>query len=183
MNSLNTAQIWNDFEQKLNQYIVKKVQDKDIANDISQEVFIKLHQNLAHLKEEQKVTAWLFRIAHHQIMDYYRSHQKIASQAAFIKKEQLETTKDVTKELAACMHRMIDALPEKYREAVRLADIEGLSQKNLAIRLGISYSGAKSRVQRGRVLLKELFLKCCTIEHDRYGNIIDFKPNNCVKEC
>lgn len=183
MTSLNTTQIWNNFEQQLHQYIVKKVQNKDIANDISQEVFIKLHQNLSSLREEQKVTAWLFRIAHHQIMDYFRSHKKKVQHGFFIKENISENTKDVTKDLATCMHSMIDALPDKYREAVRLADIEGLSQKELAIRLGISYSGAKSRVQRGRVALKELFLQCCTIEHDRYGNIIDFRPNTCSDNC
>lgn len=184
MNTLNTTEVWNDFSSNLHQYIVKKVQSKEVANDISQEVFIKLHQHLASLKDEQKVTAWLFRIAHHQIMDYYRQDKKRANIPAFSFDVLPAERKDETQALATCMHDMIAALPPKYEEAVRLTDIEGLSQKELAERLGISYSGAKSRVQRGRAALKALFLQCCTIEHDKYGNILNFRPRNmCDESC
>jgi len=66
-------------------------------------------------------------------------------------------------------------LPQKYLEALELYEFQGLSQKELSEKLGISYSGAKSRVQRGRKKLKYLLEGCCHIESDRYGNIVDFR--------
>ena len=71
-----------------------------------------------------------------------------------------------------------ELLPEKYRQAVYLTDIVGLSQKELAKSLGISYSGAKSRVQRGREKLKEIILQCCEVQADGYGNILGYHPRN-----
>lgn len=80
-----------------------------------------------------------------------------------------------TKEATVCIRSTIKRLPEKYREALELTEFQGLSQKELSEKLGISYSGAKSRVQRGRGKLKQLLEGCCHIEADRYGNIVDFR--------
>ena len=72
---------------------------------------------------------------------------------------------------------MIDCLPEKYREALRLVDLQGLSRQLAADRLGLSLSGAKSRVQRARVQLKALYLDCCHVEFDRTGHVLGFEPH------
>ena len=69
---------------------------------------------------------------------------------------------------------MIAALPDPYREALILSEYQGLSQKDVADRLGISLSGAKSRVQRARRQLREMFLACCHFEMDRRGRILDY---------
>jgi RNA polymerase sigma-70 factor (ECF subfamily) len=71
---------------------------------------------------------------------------------------------------------MIYSLPEPYRDAVVLTELEGLTQRELANRLGISLSGAKSRVQRGRAQLKQMLDECCTFEFDRRGKVIDCTP-------
>jgi DNA-directed RNA polymerase specialized sigma subunit, sigma24 homolog len=70
---------------------------------------------------------------------------------------------------------MIDRLPEKYRKAIVLTDIERLTQKEMAEKLGLSSSGAKSRVQRSRKKLKEMLLECCHFEFDRSGNITEYQ--------
>jgi RNA polymerase sigma-70 factor (ECF subfamily) len=72
---------------------------------------------------------------------------------------------------------MVTALPGPYREALLLTEYAGLTQQELAVRAGISLSGAKSRVQRGRERLKQLLLDCCHVELDRRGGIIDYRPN------
>jgi RNA polymerase sigma-70 factor, ECF subfamily len=79
---------------------------------------------------------------------------------------------------------MVYALPDPYRDAIVLTEFDGLSQKELAGRLGISVSGAKSRVQRGRALLKRQLLDCCQFEFDR-GSVIDCNPrqNSTCPEC
>ena len=78
--------------------------------------------------------------------------------------------------LSGCIPAFLDSLPEKYREALFEVEINGLSQLELAKKLDISYSGAKSRVQRGREKLREALLDCCDIAADKYGNILEYSP-------
>jgi RNA polymerase sigma-70 factor (ECF subfamily) len=75
---------------------------------------------------------------------------------------------------------MIDRLPDPYRQALTLTELEGRTQRELADALGLSLSGAKSRVQRGREQLKELILACCHVEVDRRGGVVDYEPR---REC
>ena len=74
---------------------------------------------------------------------------------------------------------MIEGLPVKHREALKLTEYEGMTQKELAAKLGISISGAKSRVQRARAMLKDALMQCCHFELDRYGTVIDYHPRTC----
>ena len=79
---------------------------------------------------------------------------------------------------------MIESLPEHYRQALMLSEIKGMTQKEVAVREGLSLSGAKARVQRGRAMLKKTLLACCDFEFDRKGNVIDYNGkdgscNNC----
>lgn len=80
---------------------------------------------------------------------------------------------------------MIQLLPEKYREAVILSELKGLTQKDLAEVQGISLSGAKSRVQRGRVLLKKMVEECCRLEFDHKGRLCNYerKDGACDTTC
>ena len=82
-------------------------------------------------------------------------------------------------ELAPSVAAMLERLPEHYREALVLTEYQGLTQKELAERLGLSFSGAKSRVQRAREKLKQLMLECCHFEFDCLGRVIDYQPRCC----
>jgi len=70
------------------------------------------------------------------------------------------------------LKKILQTLPFKYREALEMAELENISQLEIANRLGISYSGVKSRVQRARQMLKEKLHKALVIKADRYGNIV-----------
>ena len=74
------------------------------------------------------------------------------------------------------MAPMIGELPPAYREAVTLADLEGVDQADAAARAGVSISGMKSRIQRGRKQLKAVFEECCRVELDRRGTIVAYDP-------
>ena len=88
-------------------------------------------------------------------------------------------------ELSACVAPMIAALPEKYRDALIMTDLNGMTQQEAANRLGVSLSGAKSRVQRGRKQIKDMLLACCRVELDRLGGVVDFAPrgNGSCRHC
>lgn len=83
---------------------------------------------------------------------------------------------DVVSELLPCVRAMVRSLPEMDRQALVLTEYQGLTQKEMAERLGLSFSGAKSRVQRAREKLKQQLLECCHFELDRRGHIIDYQP-------
>lgn len=167
--------IWHEFSADLRRAIRSRVADPATAEDILQDVFVKLHRNLPQLPESAKVEAWLHRVARNAIIDHYRS-----------RKETIEVPEDLSVEapapgpettgLNAATRRMIESLPEPDRSALIRTEIDGLTQRELAAELGISLSGAKSRVQRARERLKAMLEDCCRFEFDRLGRAIECEP-------
>ncbi len=169
--------IWQEYHDQLLMFILKKVSDKATAEDILQNVFIKILTKIDSLKDSTKMKSWLFQITRNTIIDYYRESKTPANMPIFLEDEDDEATDDITDEVGAWLSPFIKSLPEKYQEALTLTEINGMSQKDLASHLDISYAGAKARVQRGRVMLKDKLTQCCIFHTDKYGNIMDYKPN------
>ena len=171
--------IWMKVQAKLKAYIRMKIRDDASADDVLQEIFLKMHQNLHQLREEEKAEYWLFRIAQNAVNDHFRRRRDQYLQTPEPEAPPTEKEKQVqalTEEVAQWLPFMLGLLPDKYRQALYLTEVEGLSQKALAKRLGISYSGAKSRVQRGREKLKNIVLQCCEVATDKYGNVLGYQP-------
>jgi len=175
--------IWEELSVPLKSFIKKRIANEADADDILQEVFIKINSNIGDLSDDHKINAWVYRITRNAIVDYYRRHDKSIELSELSEKLAIGTVEDVTSnvEIAACLKSMIESLPEKYKEAVLLTEFQNLTQKELSNRMGLSLSGAKSRVQRGREKLKEMLLGCCQLEFDRLGNVIDYqhKSSDC----
>ncbi len=175
--------VWIELNNHLKRFIFKQVKDSHIADDILQDVFLKVNSKIDTLKDDTKLSSWIFQITRNSVNDYFRSKKNLKTDNLNFDVSDIISTENETLKLSRCINPMIDALPEKYKEAVRLSEIEGLSQKDLANQLDISYSGAKSRVQRGREKLKALLLDCCSISADKYGNIIEQKEKSCSGKC
>lgn len=177
----DTAAIWLKFESKLKLFIRSRVHDDSAADDILQELFIKIHANIDKLRDETKIQSWIYQIARNLITDHFRNLQKkntLATQA-FGKDEETEPAEDYMSEALEDMVKMMDDLPPEYCEALCLTELGGMSQKSYAEKLGISYSGAKSRVQRARKILKDMLMNCCHYEFDKYGTVIGIYPAAC----
>jgi RNA polymerase sigma-70 factor, ECF subfamily len=170
--------VWTDIASKLRGYIRTRVRDHAAAEDILQDVFLKAHTRIAQLKSPEKLEGWLFLIARNAIADHYRKSKPHEELPADLAAETNEPEFEGAQGLRAAFRRMIEQLPRPYGEALTLTEFKGLTQKGLAEHLGISLSGAKSRVQRGREKLKEALLDCCQLEFDRRGKIIDCTPKN-----
>lgn len=171
---------WEEHKSRLRGYIAKRVPDKDVVDDILQDVYIKAHTHLNTLKSRGSVASWLFRIASNAIVDHYR-----LKKAGVELPDELAASGpelDPVGELANCLLPLIDELPEIYRSALILSEIDGLPQKTVADHLDISLSGAKSRVQRGREKLRDRLLECCDIEIGRRG-IIGYEPRDASCKC
>lgn len=167
--------VWPKVNDQLLSFVNKRVKDSDAAKDIVQDVYLKVHEGSDKLRDSDKVVQWIYQITRNTIIDYFRKGKRLKSademQFAY------EASNEENELLSGCLAPLINTLPEKYRDAIVLSEIEGMSQKELAEKLDISYSGAKSRVQRGREKLKDAITQCCTIKTDVYGNIIERTPN------
>lgn len=173
---MNTEKIWFDYNKDLKKFILSKVKDKDVSNDILQDVFIKVHLKITELENKDKLKQWIYQITRNTINDHFRKN-KLTLDADKIDLPEETTEPKPNRQFAKCLTSFIKSLPKKYKEAITLVELNNISQLKLAEKLQISYSGAKSRVQRGRELLKAHFSDCCDVKTDRYGNIVSHKSN------
>jgi len=70
----NTADIWNEFSGQIRGYLLSKVKQKDDADDLLQEIFIKIHSRLGDLKDEKKLAPWIYQIVRNSLTDHYRKN-------------------------------------------------------------------------------------------------------------
>lgn len=174
MSNLNNTGLWDQFNISLRRYINKHVDNIDDAEEMLQDVFFKVHERINTLKDKDKLPVWVYRITRNTIIDYYRKRRINLEIMEIADSYIYAVDGNQVGELALCLKPMVDSLPEKYKQAIILTEYEGLTQKELADKLGLSLSGAKSRVQRARLKLKEMLLNCCHIEFDRFGNILEY---------
>lgn len=172
--------IWEEFSAPLKGFIIKRVANEQDVADILQDIFVKIYNNIGSLTDDNKIDAWIYTIARNTINDYYRrkcTSYELLELSEDIKDNSYEE-KSENAEIALCLKAIISNLPEKYKEAILLTEFQNMTQKELSEKQNISLSGAKSRVQRARKMLKKMLLDCCNLEFDRRGNIIDYKHKN-----
>lgn len=184
---LSRESLFSELAIDLKKFIARRVTNTADADDVLQETLIKIHRSINCLAPSSNLYAWMYKVTRNTIIDHYRKHQSttvsLDSESNIPKDfEQRTPSREVLQEMAPCLRPMLEHLPEKYRDAIVLADLEGISQAELADRLGLSLSGAKSRVQRARLQLKKLFAECCQFELDHSGRVMDYeckKPYRC----
>lgn len=172
---MEVTTIYKQFHSDLLGYVKSKVRSREDAEDILQNVFIKISSNIDKLTEDVKLKSWIFTITRNAIIDYYRVNatKKKVAVPEEIDENILELDDpDPTKGLDQCMNSMISLLPEEYRDIIIDSEIKGIKQKDLADKYEMAYPSMRSRVQRGRERLKQLFYNCCHIETDKHGNIL-----------
>ena len=184
-NTPSTDAIWTHLSSDLRRFIRRRVSDDHVADDLLQETFVRVHRNIETLQDADRLAAWVYQIARNVVHDHHRKATN--STVALADADPIDDCDDHLDRLrcrgAGWLDEMIRALPDGYREAVQLAEIEGLAQQQVADRLGLSLSGAKSRIQRGRVMLKDVLEKCCHFEFDGRGNMMNYEPKPDRKVC
>jgi len=172
--------LWKEYHASLRRFIQKRVSEESAADDLLQDVFLKVHSKIDTLKESRRVRSWLYQIARNTIIDYYRSRKPMEELPEGLSQSEKDDRRAL-KDLAGCVRPMIETLSEPYRGALVLSELEGLAQKEIGEKQEISLAGAKSRIRRGRRKLKELMLECCHYEFDRRGRVYDYerKKDHC----
>ena len=173
-------ELWRAYRAELLRFVLKRVRDEALAEDIVHEVLCRAYARQETLRDSRKLRPWLYRIARNAIIDAYRSAKPAEPLPEELPAAEAAGDESPEQGLARCLLPLLEGLPPLYRHAVALSELEGLTQREVASRLGLSLSGAKSRVQRGRKLLGETLLDCCRIELDRRGAVVEFE---CGREC
>lgn len=173
--------IWQNFHGELKGFVVSKVGNTSDADDILQDAFLKIIQNIDKVKEADQLRQYLYGIVRNTTIDHFRAREKnkkmIEGQELFSEEEAEILNTTIAN---ACVKPFINELPDKYKEALLITEFQNVSQKELAERLEISYSGAKSRVQRGKEKLKKMLLDCCDLKSDAYGNLSNGDRTDCI---
>lgn len=186
-----TEELWQALHDGLRTFIARRVNDQAYVDDILQEVFVRVHRQIDSVKDLERLVSWIYQITRNAIIDHYRKPGR-QREVPFGLSVELEAKNDVAEalttsysdvveprtELSGCLRPMIERLSRDYRAAIMLVEIEGLTQQAAAKQMGISLSGMKSRVQRGRKQLKQMLDDCCLIELDGRGGVIDYRTRS-----
>jgi RNA polymerase sigma-70 factor (ECF subfamily) len=175
----NIEFLWNRYNRRLLAFIRGRVGDDTEAEDILQETFVRVHRALCCKTEWERPESWFYQIARNLIIDHYRRQRDMAEIPESLPAEPDVVEEDPETILALSLKDMVDELPDPYRQALLLTEYQGMNQKQMAEHLGISLSGAKSRVQRARDKLRDMFLSCCHFEFDRRGHVVDYYERCC----
>jgi RNA polymerase sigma-70 factor (ECF subfamily) len=182
--------VWRELHDRLLAFVVRRVPTREDAEDILQDVMLRIHRHGADLEHADRVASWVYRIASNAIADHYRRpvRRELASgqatdvpepeDAASITASIEPDAAELRAELASCLTPLVARLPDTYREAIILTEIEGATQVQAAAQLGLSVSGMKARVQRGRRQLRDLLLDCCHVELDSHGRVTAYRSRS-----
>lgn len=173
--------LWDQFAAPLRSFVAKRAPREVDTEDVLQDVFLRIQTQLPNLRDADRIDAWIFQIARNVVADAFR---KQARREAFSERlAGADTVPEADNDegaaeaaLVSCLASMIEQLPETYREAIELTEIRGVTQAEAARLAGISVSGMKSRVQRGREQLKGIIQEFCHVETDVRGRVTECDP-------
>jgi RNA polymerase sigma-70 factor, ECF subfamily len=174
---------WPVLMEKLKAFVTRRVGASEV-DDVVQDALMRIQRGVPKLRDAQRLGPWVYQVTRSAVADHLRAAGRLETRADFSEDEQAadapfdarDDADELRPGLLACLAVFVAELPSPYREAVTLTELEGLTQREAAAMLGISLSGMKSRVQRGRARLRERFLKCCAMTQDVRGRVTACDP-------
>jgi len=166
---------WQDLAATLRPYVARRVRGPADVDDVLQDTFLRIQRGLGGLRDDERFGPWVYQVARSAIADHRRRsgrHAELIERCELDPAAPPSDENDVECELAMYMAPFIATLASPYREALTLTELEGRTQKEAASTLGISLSGMKSRVQRGRAQLRQALEQCCAIALDARGRVV-----------
>jgi RNA polymerase sigma-70 factor (ECF subfamily) len=181
VNEAHALAAWRALEARLRPFVSRRVGPVD-AEDVLQEIFMRLQRGLPRLRDNERLVPWIFLLARSAIVDHVRA----LARTPLVTAEPPDTPachvdgddedRDIERAVASHLEVLLTALPPLYRQALMLTELGGLSQRAAAARLGLSFSGMKSRVQRARGKLREMLEDSCEVALDVRGRVVGCEP-------
>ena len=196
----NARGVWSELEGQLRPFLARRLAERSDVDDVLQETYLRIQAGLGNLRDSERFGPWVYQVARSALADHGRARARHplptrAPDEGRAPAAEAPESRDENAEggLASNIAVFVAALPSPYREAVTLTELQGMSQKDAAEMLGVSLSGLKSRVQRGRRQIREMLQACCEIALDARGHVLSYDrradgkvPENCCdvsKKC
>jgi len=179
-----TEEIWREVVGQLRAFVARRIADPHRAEDLVGDILLRIHQNLGSVDDRERLSHWVSRVARNAVIDEYRRAGRERERVGLAPVETVGEEPPLGNsdplgapaELAGCLRPLLEALPAEQRRAVELVDLDGWPQARAAREEGVSLSGMKSRVQRGRRRLVDLLGQCCTLTLDSRGMPMAYVP-------
>jgi RNA polymerase sigma-70 factor, ECF subfamily len=177
---MDFLEIHVQFYERIKKFILASVRDESVADDLIQDAFIRIQENLDSVKDPSKVSSWIFRIAYNLCQDHFRSRKKSSSHEeihdGLVNLQETPLHKKVEQgEMSQCVQDKVNLLPESLRSVLIFADVMEFSHQELANILGLSVENVKVRVHRVRKKFKKILEQKCTFEVDE-RNVLVCEP-------
>ena len=171
-------EIYDKYYDRVRRFIVASLRDEWVADDLTQETFIRVRKNLDTLKDVSKLGSWIFRIAHNLCQDHFRSLKRTSwnecrlDEAKDVFKEAIVQKRLEQSEMSSCVQDVVKLLPESFQNIIRLFDMAELSHREIAEILDTTVENVKVRLHRARKELRALLEKKCTLEVDERSVLV-----------
>lgn len=166
---MTTKEVWTTYAEDLRRFILSKVKDAVITEDILQDTFIKVHTKLHTIKDINKLKPWLFSVARYTLIDYFKTSKSTVKVSDLEIEDYTEIAEHTEQD---CLRGILKNLPKKYRDPLFLSDIKGLKQQKIAEQLKLPLPTVKSQIQRARKLIAQGFIDCCGFEMNDKGHLV-----------
>lgn len=166
---MTTKEVWTQYANDLQFFILSKVKDTALTEDILQDTFIKIHTKLHTLKDITKLKPWIFSIARNTLMDSFKKNNQTIELPELDSDTFMENSSHTEQD---CLQGILQSLPKKYRTPLFLSDIKGLKQQEVALQLNQSLPTTKSQIQRARKLIAKGFMDCCGFVLNENGKLV-----------
>ena len=177
---VDSSAVADRYRSSIRHYVARLVGDPTLADDLTQETFLRVHQHLTELKDPAALEGWLYRIATNVCYDRLRQreHREPALHLSSDESRSDAVVEDgalrpdqllAQKEMGDCVLRFLAGLPPTYREVMLLHDLQGYTDPQIAQMLGVSLQNVKIRLHRARAGLRAALGEGCHFEHDDRG--------------
>ncbi len=180
---MELLEIYDDYYDRLKKFIRRLVKDEWVTEDLVQETFIRVEKNLDTVRDQAKLSSWVFRIAYNLCQDHFKSRKRDHSESGNVESlpnpfMEMPVQKELEQlQMGACVQEQIDLLPEQQRIVLILYDLLGFHHEEIADILDITKENAKVRLHRARKGLKSILEQKCTFELDE-RNVLVCEPVN-----
>jgi RNA polymerase sigma-70 factor (ECF subfamily) len=180
--TLDSAAVFDEYRDRIHRHVLFMVRDRELAADLTQETFLRAHEELASLQDPSALSVWLYRIATRLCLDAYRSSKTRAGSAGSgegaREDEPLSEAGPSLQllleraEMSACVRGLLDELPPSYRAVLLLHDLHGMSGREVADQLRCTLATAKIRLHRARRRLEAALRASCDFACDERGVLV-----------
>jgi RNA polymerase sigma-70 factor (ECF subfamily) len=173
---------WQEIERRLRPFVARRLAEPSDLGDVLQEIYLRIQRSVGALRDTERFGPWVYQVARSALADHGRARARhplpahppaVPDELSAPPSEEEEGSAE--RELARSMAVFVAALPLPYREAITLTELQGMTQKDAAELLGLSLSGMKSRVQRGRRQIQQMLQACCHIALDARGHVLSYE--------